>query len=178
MSKVSRRDFLKIGGSGAASAGVAIATGGLVYAGGAQAASTSTDVGRTTLPYPRQAIANVRDLKVNTPHFFTYPDSASPCQLIRMGKPVPGGVGPDGDIVAYSTLCTHMGCPVSYDSESRDFKCPCHFSVFDTEKEGQMVTGQATENLPRILLHVDPKTGDISAIGVDGLIYGRQSNIL
>ena len=32
------------------------------------------------------------------------------------------------------------------------FKCPCHFSMFDAEKGGQMICGQATENLPRIVL--------------------------
>ena len=31
---------------------------------------------------------------------------------------VPAGVGPDGDIVAYSSLRTHMGCPVVYDGGS------------------------------------------------------------
>ena len=34
------------------------------------------------------------------------------------------------------------------------FKCPCHFSMFDAEKGGQMICGQATENLPRIVLQV------------------------
>jgi arsenite oxidase small subunit len=41
-----------------------------------------------------------------------------------------------------------------------------------------MVCGQATENLPRIKLDYDAKTDSIHASGVDGLIYGRQSNIL
>jgi arsenite oxidase small subunit len=41
-----------------------------------------------------------------------------------------------------------------------------------------MVCGQATENLPQIKLEYDAKTDSIHALGVDGLIYGRQSNIL
>jgi len=174
MSKVSRRDFLKMGGTGAAATGAAIATGGLLGTTTAEAA----DSGRTTLPYPVNKVANANKLVVNKPVSFTYPDKASPCVLVRMGHAVPGGVGPKKDIVAYSTLCTHMGCPVSYDTKSRNFKCPCHFSVFDSEKTGQMVTGQATENLPRILLTYNTKSGDVRAIGIDGLIYGRQSNIL
>lgn len=174
MSKVSRRDFLKMGGTGAATAGAAIAGGGLLSPALAEAAET----GSTILPYPINKVANAKKLAVNKPVSFTYPDKSSPCVLVRMGHAVPGGVGPKSDIVAYSTLCTHMGCPVSYDTGSRDFKCPCHFSVFDSEKTGQMVTGQATENLPRILLSYDAKSGDVKAVGVDGLIYGRQSNIL
>jgi len=50
--------------------------------------------------------------------------------------------------------------------------------VFDSEKTGQMVTGQATENLPRIRLSYDEKTDTLTATGVEGLIYGRQANIL
>ena len=50
-------------------------------------------------------------------------------------------------------MCTHMGCPVAYDAEQRVFKCGCHFSMFDAEKGGQIVCGQATENLPRIVLN-------------------------
>jgi len=41
-----------------------------------------------------------------------------------------------------------------------------------------MVTGQATENLPRILLSYNKDSGEITAVGVDGLIFGRQANVL
>lgn len=168
---ISRRGFLKFSGGMAAGAGV-LATG----LGEAQAAPA--EVGRATLPYPVKDLGKARALKVNTPVSFSFPDAASPCVAVKMGSPVPGGVGPDKDIVAYSVLCTHMGCQVSYDTQTRAFKCPCHFSIFDAEKSGQMITGQATENLPPIILEYNPKDDSIKAIAVDGLIYGRQSNIL
>lgn len=98
--------------------------------------------------------------------------------MIKMGAPVPGGVGPEKDIVAYSTLCSHMGCPVAYDQKKRIFICPCHFSTFDAEMAGQMVCGQATEDLPQIVLQYNAKDDTVSAVAVNGLIYGRQSNIL
>ncbi len=41
-----------------------------------------------------------------------------------------------------------------------------------------MICGQATENLPRIVLDYDAQDGAVTAIGVDGLIYGRQANVL
>lgn len=170
---ISRRDFLKISGSVTAGAGATVA--GLGHAGNAQAAA---DTGRATLPYPARAVALANKLPVNEAVAFNYPDASSPCAVIRMGHPVAGGVGPDRDIVAYSTLCTHMGCPVTYDSTQQTFKCPCHFSIFDADKKGQMVCGQATENLPRIVLNYDAKTGAVRAVAVDGLIYGRQANIL
>ncbi|RMF18750.1 MAG: arsenate reductase (azurin) small subunit [Gammaproteobacteria bacterium] len=173
MSNLSRRNFIKLGGAGAV-AGVAT----VVPVKQSWAESKQRNPGATTLPYPKVTIGKAGDLPENQAVSFTYPDEMSPCVVIRMGAPVPGGAGPNGDIVAYSTLCTHMGCPVSYDSESRNFKCPCHFSVFDSEKTGQMVTGQATENLPRIRLSYDEKTDTLTATGVEGLIYGRQANII
>lgn len=171
MITLDRRGFLKL--SGSVAAGGAAAGSGLLATTEVARADTSLN-----LEYPRTPIAKLGELKSAKPVAFSYPDDASPCLLIRFEEPVPGGVGPGGDIVAYSTLCTHMGCPVSYDAQSRNFKCPCHFSVFDSEKSGQMVTGQATENLPRIVLDVDESSGDIFAVSVDGLIYGRQANIL
>jgi len=170
MAAISRRVFLKAGGGVAAS--VVIGVPALTQA------ATSSAEGRVNLPYPMNAISKAQELQANTPVSFAYPDAASPCVLIKMGSPVPGGVGPERDIVAYSTLCTHMGCPVTYDPGQRLFKCPCHFSIFDPEHVGQMVSGQATENLPSIVLVYNPDDDSVSAVAVEGLIYGRQSNLL
>lgn len=170
---LSRRQFFKV--SSGVAAGAGLATG--LIPNPAQAAS-STDAGRTVLPYPRKSLGTGSRLTAGQPVAFTYPDAASPCMLLRVGHPVENGVGPQRDIVAYSTLCSHMGCPVSYDAKSSCFKCPCHFSTFDAEKSGQMVCGQATESLPRIVLDYDAASGMVTAVAVHGLIYGRQSNVL
>ncbi len=96
---------------------------------------------------------------------FNYPDNDSPCKAVMV----------NGQIKAYSLLCTHKGCPIVYNADKRAFRCPCHFSEFDAELDGQMIIGQATENIPEILVRVD---GDkIIAYGVNGLIYGRESNL-
>lgn len=170
--KIGRRFFLKSGGAAASLAGAT-----LIPIRHADAATPPTSSG-TTLPYPKKSVGAAKGMPLNQAVSFAYPDDSSPCLAIRMGSPVPGGVGPNGDIVAYSSYCTHMGCPVSYEPGTRTFKCGCHFSIFDPENSGQMVTGQATEDLPRILLAYDAATDSIHAVGVDGLIYGRQSNIL
>jgi arsenite oxidase small subunit len=167
--KLSRRQFLKVSG-GLASASAALVTGG--------AHAATSEAGRTTLPYKPKAVAKAAQLRDNVPVSFTFPDEASPCTLVKMGRPVPGGIGPNGDIVAYSVLCTHMGCPVSYDAATRTFRCGCHYSTFDAELGGQMVCGQATENLPQVTLQYDEKSGAVTATAVNGLIYGRQSNVL
>lgn len=170
--KIGRRFFLKSGGAAAAVAG-----GSVIPIHNANAAAPAAQA-TTALPYPKKAVGKAGGMPVNQVVNFTYPDASSPCYAIRMGSAVPGGVGPNGDIVAYSAYCTHMGCPVAYDGSTRTFKCGCHFSIFDPENLGQMVTGQATEDLPRIKLEYDAKTDSVHAVGVDGLIYGRQSNIL
>ena len=168
-SEVSRRTFLKLSGAVAATAGAGAV-------GTAEAAPPPQT--RATLPYPAKVVGSASKLQVDTPQVFNYPDAASPCTLVKAGRPVPGGVGPGSDIVAYSNLCTHMGCPVAYNATERVFKCPCHFSMFDAELSGQMICGQATENLPQIELRYNAKDGAVSAVGVNGLIYGRQSNLI
>ena len=170
--KLNRRFFLKSGGTAAAVAGSV-----MIPIHSAQAA-TAVDAGSTILPYPKSAVGKAAGMPINQAVSFSYPDASSPCVAIRMGNPVPGGVGPNKDIVAYSSLCTHMGCPVVYEGGTKTFKCGCHFSVFDPENSGQMVCGQATENLPMVRLNYDAGTDSINAVGVDGLIYGRQANIL
>ena len=170
--KLNRRFFLKSGGSAAAVVGAVVIP---IHS---AEASTHTPQGATTLNYPKKAVGKARGMPVNQAVRFNYPDASSPCYAIRMGNSVPGGIGPDKDIVAYSSLCTHMGCPVAYDGGTKTFKCGCHFSVFDAEMNGQMVCGQATEDLPKVLLSYDAKSDSVTAVGVDGLIYGRQANIL
>jgi len=69
-----------------------------------------------------------------------------------------------------------MGCPVSY--AKKRFICACHYSMFDPAKNGQTYQGHASEWLPQIILRFEPRTGDIYAEGVEGLIWGRIRNIL
>lgn len=175
MEKLSRRNFFRV--SGAASATV-IAPVAMAMATPGQAQASSPLNTGTVLPYHAQKVAEIKNLKVNTPVAFNYPDKRSPCVLVKLGTPVKGGVGPDKDIVAFSTLCTHMGCPMPYEPSEKVFKCACHFSIFDAEKDGQVVIGQATEKLPRILLDYNVADGSVSAHAVQGLLYGRQSNFV
>ncbi|MEQ1718387.1 MAG: arsenate reductase (azurin) small subunit [Hyphomicrobium sp.] len=162
-----RRQFLR--GGAMATAGAAVAT---VIPAQAQAKPMPARV-----DYPSSRLANLKDLKVNTPQSIAYPDKESPGALIKLGTRVPGGAGPDGDIVAFSTLCPHKGFPLNYRADDKSLNCPGHYSRFDCENGGQQIHGQATQNLPQFALRVDDK-GDIYAEGVDELIYGRLSNVL
>jgi ubiquinol-cytochrome c reductase iron-sulfur subunit len=74
-----------------------------------------------------------------------------------------------GDIVAYSKLCTHVGCPVGlYQSELGLLLCPCHQSTFDVMEGARPVFGPAARSLPQLPLDVDDEgfiiaTGDFSS---------------
>jgi arsenite oxidase small subunit len=127
--------------------------------------------------YPSTRIANIRDLKVDEAKDIQYPDAGSPGVLLKLGSRVDGGAGPDGDIVAFSTLCPHKGFPLSYGAGDKTLSCPGHYSRFDVEKGGLQIFGHATQNLPQFRLIVD-QNGDIHAVAVDELIYGRLSNVL
>jgi arsenite oxidase small subunit len=127
--------------------------------------------------YPSNRIGNIKDLKVDVPIAITYPDDASPGILLKLGRPVEEGVGPDHDIVAFSTLCPHKGVRLNYVAADKSLNCKAHQSRFDCEKGGQEIWGHATQNLPQFTLRID-RHGDIFAEGVDELIYGRLSNVL
>jgi ubiquinol-cytochrome c reductase iron-sulfur subunit len=59
-------------------------------------------------------------------------------------------------IVAYSKLCTHVGCPVGlYQAESGLLLCPCHQSTFDVLDGARPVFGPAARSLPQLPLGVD-----------------------
>jgi Rieske Fe-S protein len=35
-----------------------------------------------------------------------------------------------GKLIAYSSVCPHLGCAIDFESASGKFKCPCHRSAF------------------------------------------------
>ena len=130
--------------------------------------------------YPRRRIGRVSRLTVDQPVSFQYPwkDFNSTNMLVKLGVPGGGGVGPEQDVVAFSTLCTHMGGPLTgqYRGQWKVLgPCPFHLTTFDLTKHGMVVAGQATESLPQIVLEV--KSDEIWATGVMGLIYGYHSNL-
>jgi len=58
--------------------------------------------------------------------------------------------------VAYSKICTHVGCPVGlYQESTQTLLCPCHQSTFDVLDGAKPVFGPATRHLPQLPLAVD-----------------------
>jgi ubiquinol-cytochrome c reductase iron-sulfur subunit len=72
------------------------------------------------------------------------------------------------NVVAYSKLCTHTGCPVGlYQTQSGLLLCPCHQSTFDVMRWATPIFGPAARPLPQLPLGLDGEgyivaTGDFS----------------
>lgn len=129
--------------------------------------------------YPKKRIARMSELKQDEPVEFYYPHEHFNCQciLVKLGEEAAGGIGPQKDIVAFSTLCTHMGTPMPkvYKPQYKVLgPCSAHLSVFDLRRHGMVVTGHATESLPQVML--DLEGDEIYATGVAGLIFGFSDN--
>jgi rieske iron-sulfur protein len=109
----------------------------LVYASGAQAG----------LPVDIAAIAPVMAVQV-------FPEGKSDnernlIELVRLAADLPTG------LVAYSAICTHLGCTVLPRlSEQGYIVCPCHASVFDPAAAARVVSGPANRPLPALPIEV------------------------
>jgi len=59
-------------------------------------------------------------------------------------------------ILAYSKICTHVGCPIAlYEQRTHHLLCPCHQSTFDLADSGAVVFGPAARNMPQLPIGVD-----------------------
>jgi ubiquinol-cytochrome c reductase iron-sulfur subunit len=59
-------------------------------------------------------------------------------------------------IVAYSKICTHVGCPVAlYEQHTHHLLCPCHQSEFDVANHCEVIFGPAKRPLPQLPIAVD-----------------------
>jgi arsenite oxidase small subunit len=97
---------------------------------------------------------------------FTLPDvdgDPLPCIVIRL---------PGGGWYASSLICPHNKCEIIYMSDpasARDtfdvdvrtpvLACPCHFSVFDPPRQGQVIKGPAPN--PPLQLKVDVRDNNV-----------------
>ncbi|WP_354639764.1 ubiquinol-cytochrome c reductase iron-sulfur subunit [Kitasatospora camelliae] len=69
-------------------------------------------------------------------------------------------------ILAYSKICTHVGCPISlYEQQTHHALCPCHQSTFDLADGARVIFGPAGHPLPQLKITVDDEgflvaTGD------------------
>jgi arsenite oxidase small subunit len=128
--------------------------------------------------YPERAIAKVSNLVPDMPIEFSYPTKDVHNVLVKLGEIAGGGIGSQKDIVAFNTVCTHMGGPVGAETYKAKYKvlgpCPLHLTTFDLTRHGIVVSGHATSSLPQVMLEL--RGDDIVAVGMMGLVYGYAAN--
>lgn len=140
---VSRREFFKF---------LTLASGGLAVGSVAMAAWSKLPKGE--LHFDPAAVATIKDLQPGGSLAFSYPRPSDLCILVQK---------PDGDYVAYSRRCTHLSCPVNYQSEHNRLFCPCHNGAFSIE-DGRVLQGPPPHPLPRVMVEV--RGEEIWALGV------------
>lgn len=128
--------------------------------------------------YPRKTIAHLNGLEPGKVLTFTYPNEEIENILVALGEEAGGGIGAGRNIVAFNTICPHMGgyldASTYNPSHSSLGPCPLHLTTFDLSRHGMVISGHATESLPQIVLELE---GDaIVATGVMGLFYGYSQN--
>ena len=138
------------------------------------------EVPATITTFPRKFVAKLSDLKLDEPIDFTYPDEGAHAEsmIVRMGVRAGGGLGPDEDVVAFNYACTHQGNSLSgsYKKDTKSLGAfALHLSTYDLTRHGILISGQAYQSLPQVLLELEGD--DIYATGIFGLIFGRYDNL-
>jgi Rieske Fe-S protein len=74
------------------------------------------------------AAAKVGELAPNSSKIFKF--GSSPALLVNTQE---------GELVAYSAICTHLACSVHYEADTNTIYCPCHGGRFDLA--GNVIAG-------------------------------------
>lgn len=118
----------------------------LVYATGNQAGlpidASALEPGAAVQAFPEGKSDNERNL----------------IELVRLAEDLPAG------LVAYSAICTHLGCTVLPNLTEGNILCPCHASLFDPARDAAVIRGPANRPLPALPIEIAEK-GEIVAAG-------------
>ena len=90
-------------------------------------------------------IIKTSKLKVGATHSFTTAKQGIPAILFKSKT----------GIYAYSAVCTHEGCTVTYNSASKNLQCGCHGAVFDPNNGGKALTGPTNTPLAKVKVAVE-----------------------
>ena len=53
-----------------------------------------------------------------------------------------------GELVAFSAVCTHLGCIVQWEKDKQDFLCPCHAGHYSAD--GEVTAGPPPKALKKL----------------------------
>lgn len=147
----SRRLFLKLGigalGAGAAAAVVVPGTAFVIYPLGHETTS------RTDAFLPAGEIAQFPEgepVKVDL-YVDDKIDAWNRIENVKVGSA--WVIRRGEELVAFSTVCPHLGCAIDYDAGHDAFRCPCHKSRFS--KDGEIEDGPSPRGLDRLDVQVE-----------------------
>jgi len=156
--EVDRRTLLRTGGAAAAVGAAALLVGGVGAALRRVVADEGQGAGEGTQPNPASSaapsssggagpagatlIGPTSALAVGRSVSFTDPNSGGPAIALQPKA---------GTYLAYTAVCTHQGCTVSF--EGSQFACPCHGATFDATS-GNVTGGPARGPLTKIAVQV------------------------
>ena len=110
------------------------------------APATSAAATTTVVPAIKGTVlAKLSSIAVGNAQKFTVPGSGQAAILIHEQ---------DGSVKAFSTVCTHDGCAVSFVASSQALVCPCHGARFDITN-GSATRGPARNPLTSYKVQVD-----------------------
>jgi Rieske Fe-S protein len=185
-----RRDFVQI--CAASAAGAALPE----LAHGAPLAMRS--YARAKLVDEKGDPVRIARLETGKNYVFDYPYEATPCFLLRLDRPAPGGaqlrtesgsvyrweggIGAEGSVVAYSAICAHKmayptrqvsfigyrDAPSPVAGKGRVITCCSDRSVYDPAAGARVVSGPAPQPLATILLEHEKAADEVYAVGTFG----------
>jgi nitrite reductase/ring-hydroxylating ferredoxin subunit len=136
---VTRRDYLRI---------LVTISGGLVVGAGAVAIGV----------FPRRTgsggdVRIAEEIATGAAVTFSYPGPDDRAIALRL---------PEGALVGYSSICTHLACGVLWEEREEALVCPCHDGRFSAVT-GEVLAGPPPRPLPRIDL--EERDDGIYAVG-------------
>jgi arsenite oxidase small subunit len=193
-----RRNFMQACAASAAGAALTDAQGAAPTDARVAGQVTVRHFARTRLVDERGSPITLAHLEPGVNYVFDYPYAATPCFLLRLDHPAPGGitlktesgaaytweggVGPGKAVVAYSAICAHKmtyptrqvsfigyrDAPSPVAGKGKVITCCSDRSVYDPALGARVVSGPAPQPLATILLEHDPANDGLLALGSFG----------
>jgi arsenite oxidase small subunit len=116
--------------------------------------SQKASQGQNLAVYPPRRIQGAAQLIAGSYLYFDYPKAGDAAVLIR---------SLEGQYLAFSRKCAHLGCSVDYDKIRGCLVCPCHRGVYDS-RNGYVLLGPPPRPLNQIVLEMRAG-GEVWAVG-------------
>jgi thiosulfate dehydrogenase [quinone] large subunit len=139
---IQRRGILRAGSVGALA--IAASFLGKAFPKATAADAQSTGAKTSGAKASGKQIVKLANLPVGSTLNFTHSSQGIPAVLFRTKT----------GVFAYSAICTHEGCTVSYKSSSKHLVCPCHGASFDPAQSGAVVSGPTRTPLSKVKVAV------------------------